>query len=597
MTFSPEFLDELRERAGLAQVVGRKVRLTRHGREYKGLCPFHGEKTPSFTVSEEKGFYHCFGCGAHGSAIDFVMKADGLSFPEAVERLARDAGMELPAQSPEAQDRERQRQSLFPVLEAAAVWFERGLRMPEGRAAMDYVLGRGLEEATIARFRIGFAPDSRGALKSALGREGFGEDVLVKAGLLVQPEDRPQSPYDRFRGRVMFPIVDRRGRVVAFGGRVLGDGEPKYLNSPETEVFHKGRTLYGLNHALAPARERGTLVVVEGYMDVIALHQAGYPHTVAPLGTALTEEQMQELWRVVPEPTLCFDGDAAGVGAAVRAAERALPLVKANATLRFAFIARGEDPDSLVKTYRSEFMRRTLADSYTLSETLWRLESGGTVPKTPEARAQLEKRLKDHGRRIADAAMRRHFLDDVYERLWRAPRRAAREGAGGRAEAPRLDAKSATERRIDSLDQVQRVLLAVAVNHPRLFDRIGEELGSLHFPDAGLDALRQALIDILSARPAATREEVEAALRDRGLADGVELVFRDPLVRAHRLVRADASVEDAIEAWTDSARALREAALAEEARHLNEALKGDIDAGNWEQLRARKSSTLEDAER
>jgi DNA primase len=462
---------------------------------------------------------------------------------------------------------------------------------------MEYLRRRGLDDAAIARFRLGFAPDTRGALKGALAREGFDEGLLIEAGLLAAPEEPGRGSYDRFRGRLMFPIADRRGRVIGFGGRLLGDGEPKYLNSPETPVFHKGRTLYGLDLALAPAREAGALVVVEGYMDAIRLHLAGHRHVVAPLGTALTEEQLEVLWRVVPEPTLCFDGDAAGVRAAARAAERALPLVRAGTGLRFAFIKPGEDPDSLAQRYRPEFLSRALADSCTLSEALWRLESGGALPTSPEARAALEKRLKEHGRRIADAAVRRHFFEDIYERLRREPRRAGRRGAGGGARPLGLHAPAAARRRVDSEDQAQLVLLAIALNHPALFDRVGEELGGLAFPDAGLDGLRQALVGFLSTAPAATRQDVEAALKDQGLADHVERIFRDPLVKAHRLVKADAPDEEVIAAWRENARALKEAALAGEAERLRQTMAGALDEESWGRAQAFLKAALEDADR
>ncbi|MCH7487834.1 MAG: DNA primase, partial [Proteobacteria bacterium] len=279
MAFSPEFLDELRARAGLASVIGRRVRLTRKGREHLGLCPFHKEKTPSFTVNEEKGFYHCFGCGEHGSVIDFVMKADGLPFPEAVERLAAEAGMEVPPDSPEDRERRARNKSLYAVMEAAAARFEGSLRMPEGRAALAYLKARGLDDATIAAFRLGFAVDSRGGLKSALARQGMEPETLVAGGLLIQPDQG--DPYDRFRGRVMFPIGDRRGKVIAFGGRLLGPGEPKYLNSPETPLFSKRRVLYGLAQAAPCAHKEGRVIVTEGYMDVIALPGAGVRCAVA----------------------------------------------------------------------------------------------------------------------------------------------------------------------------------------------------------------------------------------------------------------------------------------------------------------------------
>ena len=315
MTFPPQFLDEIRTRVPLEGVIGKRVRLTRRGRELLGLCPFHKEKTPSFTVNEDKGFFHCFGCGEHGDVIGFVMRDEGLSFPEAVERLAGDAGLALPARDPRAEAREKQRLSLFEVVEAAAKWFEAELAGPRGAQARRYLEGRGVDEATRATFRLGYAPDSRTALRTRLEKDGVTQAMLLEAGLIIAPDDG-RAPYDRFRGRLIFPIWDRRGRVVAFGGRALGDGQPKYLNSPETPLFAKGSLLYGQHLAAPAARKAGQVIAVEGYMDAIALHQAGIAQAVAPLGTALTEQQLEGLWRLADDPVLCFDGDEAGKRAA-----------------------------------------------------------------------------------------------------------------------------------------------------------------------------------------------------------------------------------------------------------------------------------------
>ncbi|MDA1131920.1 MAG: DNA primase, partial [Proteobacteria bacterium] len=350
MAFADSFLDQIRARVPGSEVVAKRVRLKRSGRgELTGLCPFHDEKTPSFTVNDAKGFYHCFGCGAHGSAFDFLMQTDGLSFPEAVERLAGMAGLEMPARSRDPQDKERRegRERLYGLLEVAAAWFEDRLRH-HGDVARRYLEDRSIDGAAAAQFRLGFAPDSRDALKQALLARGYTVAELVRVGLLVAPEDGGEA-FDRFRNRVMFPITDRRGQIVAFGGRTLGEARAKYLNSPETEFFHKGSLLYNLAGARSASREAGTVLVAEGYTDVISLWRHGFRHAVAPLGTALTDNQLGELWRLAPEPVLCLDGDAAGMRAAVRAAENALPLLKPGHSLRFALLPAGEDPDSLLR--------------------------------------------------------------------------------------------------------------------------------------------------------------------------------------------------------------------------------------------------------
>ena len=334
MALPAGFLDELRARTPLAAIVGRRVRLARSGRQWKGCCPFHGEKTPSFYVYED-GHYHCFGCGAHGDAIGFVMQTEGAGFMEAVERLAAEAGLEVPKPSPEAAEAERQRLDLAAVLEAAQASYQRRLFLPEGRARAGLSARPRSVRETIRRFGLGWSGEGRGALAADLGRDGITQDQLVDAGLMRR-DDETGRAFDLFFNRVMFPIRDRRGRVISFGGRILGDGQPKYVNGPETALFSKRRTLYALDLAREAVRGGAPLVVVEGYMDVIALAQAGIGGAVAPLGTALTEEQLEELWRLAPAPILCFDGDAAGSRAAARAAELALPLLAPDRTLRLA---------------------------------------------------------------------------------------------------------------------------------------------------------------------------------------------------------------------------------------------------------------------
>src|SRR5437016_12128096 len=377
MAFPPGFLDELRSRIPLGDLVGRRVRLTRRGREQAGLCPFHNEKTPSFYVVEDKGFFHCFGCGAHGDAIGFLMRADNLDFIEAVERLAGEAGSAVPQQTPQDRERAQRQKTLLEALAAAADFYESQLWSPSGARAREYLTARGLDEETIRRFRLGWAPDDRQALRRALGGE-FPEALLHEAGLLRRPEGGGEA-YDYFRSRVLFPIGDRAGRVIAFGGRTLGDDQPKYLNSPDTPVFGKGRVLYAwaaarANLARDPGESAPSVIVVEGYMDVIALHRAGCGSAVAPLGTALTEMQLHELWRLSPEPVLCFDGDTAGQRAALRALHRALPLLQPGRSLCFATLPPGEDPDSLIRAGGAPAFAEILGAARPLSDMLWQAE-------------------------------------------------------------------------------------------------------------------------------------------------------------------------------------------------------------------------------
>ena len=359
MAFPDQFLEEICARVGLASVIQRRVRLVKKNREWSGLCPFHNEKSPSFTVNEDKGFFHCFGCGAHGDVIGFVMRAENRSFVEAVEQLAAEAGLEVPKPTQEAREHAIKQATLHDVVAAAASWFRSQLLAHQGTEARNYLLKRGLDTAEWERFGIGYAPGGQGQLRQHLLKD-FPEPLLAEAGLIgVREGDR--GSFDYFRDRVMFPILDRRGRAIAFGGRVLGDAKPKYLNSPDTPIFHKGHNLYGLSWAREGVGQGADLVVTEGYMDVIALHQAGFIGAVAPLGTALTVEQLEEMWKLAPEPILCFDGDAAGQRAAARAAERALPAIKAGQSLRLATLPAGEDPDTLIRRFGKTTMAELLS--------------------------------------------------------------------------------------------------------------------------------------------------------------------------------------------------------------------------------------------
>jgi DNA primase len=586
MTFSPQFLDELRDRARLASVIGRRVKLARKGREHLGLCPFHNEKTPSFTVNEEKGFYHCFGCGEHGSVIDFVMKADGLPFPEAVERLAADAGMEVPADSPEDRQRRAQQQPLYAVMESAAAFFEGTLRMPEGKAALAYLHGRGLDDTTIAAFRLGFAADSRGGLKSALGRQGIETETLVTAGLLIRPDEG--DPYDRFRGRVMFPICDRRGKVIAFGGRRLDQVKPKYLNSPETPLFQKRRVLYGLALAAAPAHKEGRVIVTEGYTDVIALHRAGIRCAVAPLGTALTEEQVALLWRLAPEPVLCFDGDAAGRLAMARAAERALPLLKPGFGLRFAELPVDEDPDSLIQGGGTEAMERVIEGARPLSEVLWRMELGGRPVATPEARASMEERLRHHARRIEDPTVRAHFLSAFKDRLWKRFRQASAHP--GQAPSAVIEADAGPGTVLDAVARREQVLLALFLKHPEIFDDMGEDLGAMELSSADNERLRQGVIDILIDSPGLDSASLEQRLAAAGLEQEVARVLGvsevKAMIREGRPLSPGASPDDISGVWEDFVRFSSESHLDRDIEATLGALREEITEDAWDRALA-----------
>ncbi|TCS64705.1 DNA primase [Varunaivibrio sulfuroxidans] len=612
MAFSPQFLDELRLRIGLADIIGRRVKLVRKGREHHGLCPFHKEKTPSFTVNEEKGFYHCFGCGAHGSAIDFVMQSEGMSFPEAVERLAGEAGMEVPQDSPEERLRARRRATLYDVMEAACAYFEACLRAPQGAAGLAYFKGRGLDDATIKAFRLGLAPDSRDGLKNALIRQGVGEDQMVAAGLIIRPEESGRAPYDRFRGRVMFPIVDRRERIIAFGGRLIAPGEPKYLNSPETELFHKGRVLYGLPQARVGARNHGTVVVTEGYMDVIALAQAGLTGAVAPLGTALGEDQIHELWKITPDPILCFDGDAAGKRAARRAAERVLAILRPGFGLHFAWLPEGDDPDSLVRRGGIQAMRDVLAAARPLSEVLWTLESGGAIPQTPEARAALQSRLEALSRQIQDATVRSHFVRAFKEKIW--PRidgaatmaRTRPTTQGGRwreknTDGPRplrpvsAQAGPARHRGDDETDLTMRremILIATIINHPDIAEVVDERLGSMAFSSPLLDKLRQDVLKSLSEDESLDSKGLERHLRGVGFDQILTSVLGEQVFEHAFFARPQTDTATALEGWEKTYALLRHKSVTLEIQEIVRLLGQEATGELLERLRV-----LQDQER
>ncbi|MCZ6722090.1 MAG: DNA primase [Proteobacteria bacterium] len=533
MTFTPQFLDDIRARVPLSDTIGRRVRLVRRGREHVGLCPFHKEKTPSFTVNEDKGFFHCFGCGAHGDVIGFEMRIDNLTFPEAVERLARAASLELPVHTPQDRERAKERTSLYTVVETAAAWFQEQLSGSGGAAGREYLERRGLDAATIAKFRLGWAPDSRNALKRALTGPGISETMLVAAGLLIAPEDGGAS-YDRFRGRIIFPITDRGGKVVAFGGRALGEGTPKYLNSPETPLFHKGDQLYGVALARNPAREAGEVIVAEGYMDVIALSRAGFENAVAPLGTALTEAQIQELWRLAPEPIVCFDGDAAGQRAAHRAAERALALLRPGLSLRFAALPPGDDPDSVIAKGGAPAMRDALGAARPLADVLWTMESTGRPLDTPERRADLEARLYARARQIDDAAVRRHYERHFRSCLWKAfspsSMPAGRDKGMGRsrggptrkpvpepplAHSLGIGADGQSERR-------ERLLVTMILNRPELLAKVEEEFAALDMTSPQLDDLRRAILSMPNPPPDLDSAALKNHLSNLGFLAAVE---------------------------------------------------------------------------
>jgi DNA primase len=612
MAFPPRLLDELRQRVSLAEIVGRRVKLIRRGREFTGLCPFHNEKTPSFSVVEEKGFYHCFGCGAHGDVIGFTMQTENLSFPEAVEQLARRAGLEVPQETREERERAERQATLQTTVDAACAFFETMLHGPEGRAARAYLEQRGLDDATIRRFRLGFAPDGRDKLKRAVMSGTMPETLLLEAGLLRQPEGGGES-YDYFRNRVIFPIGDRRGRIIAFGGRVMDDGQPKYLNSPETPLFQKGRNLYGWALARVAAAKDPSAIVVEGYMDVIALHRAGFTTAVAPLGTALTEAQIEELWRMAPEPVLCFDGDSAGQRAASRALVRALPILKPGMSLRFAILPPSEDPDSLILHHGAPAMRDLLDRAQPLVEVLWRIESAQPID-TPERRAALEKRLDSQVRLIADRSVQEHYRNFFRERLremfgarrgpvggrnmpprYGAPRGSYQSGSyqgnsGGRMRGRRFApppppwSEVAPQGEQVLTRRREEVTLALMINHPSLLNEAEEEFAQLEFRSPDLDKLRNAILKTHAPQPDLDAETLTRQLKDDGFAKTVDGVLSAQVLNHAAFARVDADAETARLGWADTKGRFEKHNLGTQIRDAERDLAGDMSVENWTRL-------------
>jgi DNA primase len=508
MRFSPSLLDEIKARLPVSQVVGRRVRLVKSGNEWKGLSPFNAEKTPSFFVNDQKQAWFDFSSGKNGNIFDFVIESEGVSFPEAVERLAAEAGVPLPARSADAERQEKKRAGLVEVAEMACGYFEAVLKGPKGRIAREYLAQRRLTEAARAEFRVGYATAERHALRDHLAGKGVDVGTMVEAGLLVSGPDIPVA-YDRFRNRVMFPIQDMRARVVAFGGRTLDpEVSAKYLNSPETQLFHKGSLLFNQHRARKAAHEKGRVIAVEGYMDAIAMSEAGFAETVAPLGTALTEEQMTLLWRMADEPILCFDGDKAGQRAAFRAVDLALSHLSPGKSVRFAFLPEGQDPDDLVRGAGAGAVEGVLEMARPLSDVLWVREIAAAPFDTPERRAALERRLREAVARVGDSLARRYYEADIAERLRKiAPGARSPQGANWgtdrhfpreRQQAPAVASPglaSAPTFSGTSPGAAQEALIVLALDARRdLLDGLTEELSSLAISDPEARELAKLLL-------------------------------------------------------------------------------------------------------
>ncbi|MDQ8726968.1 DNA primase [Bradyrhizobium sp. LHD-71] len=607
MRFTPQFLDELRARLPVSEVVGRRVKLKKAGREFKGLSPFQQEKTPSFFVNDQKQAWFDFSSGRNGNIFDFVMHTEGCSFPEAVERLAAMAGLAIPQSSPDADRKEQRRKTLHDVMELATTFFAETLASKNGAKARGYLADRGIDPTTQLKFRMGYAPPERFALKEHLGKAGVPVEDMVEAGLLIGGDDIP-VPYDRFRDRVMFPITDMRGRVIAFGGRALDKDAPaKYLNSPETPLFHKGDNLYNIAAARQAAHEGATPIVVEGYVDVIAMVTSGFPAAVAPLGTALTENQLALLWRMADEPILCFDGDRAGQKAAFRAADLALPHLKPGKSLRFALLPEGQDPDDLARSGGRAAIEEVVAATRPLAEIIWQREVEGGTYATPEQRAALEARINELAQSVRDEVVRKYYRQDLQERLQRLFQPAGADGGyrshragpgqggfprqrnesasrfprpgtgfGGRGgngrgfaqagaaafrqgpyqpASAQLAASPLVRGQRSVLSRREALILLMLINHPWLLHDHLEEVAALELAHPQAHRLRAAIIAAWagdhhhSGEPDEQSEKLRADLVKAGFSELLQRVERSITTAAVWGAQAGAAIDDVLATW------------------------------------------------
>jgi DNA primase len=591
MQIPKQFLDEVRYRLRLSDIIGKRIKVTRTGREYKACCPFHREKTPSFTINDEKGFFHCFGCGAHGDHIGFMMRHDNMQFMDAVEMLASEAGLQVPQPSPKDVEKAKKKKALKNIVEDACRFFEDHLYASENAEVMRYLMQeRGLSAETIAAFRLGYAPDDPQILRKFLAEKGWSDQNMIDTALL-RPGKNGGVPYAFFRDRVMFPVLDRLGQVVAFGGRILpehirpidansGFTPPKYMNSTETPLFHKGYMVYNESHARQNCAAGHPLIVVEGYADVIALAQYGFKGAVAPLGTALTENQIDVLWRLVPEedmqaqflasmdeapesaekkadnsvPYLCFDGDNAGQRAALRAVERILPMLRPGKSVRFVFMPKGLDPDDVLKQGGADAMDKLLKASISLLDMLWLMHTRGRDTATPESRASIEQKLMHSVSQIADRSVQGYYMSQMKERIWRELKSnknthssyMARRGGGATQQNQQKVTLVSPSARAAQIRE--KILLAGLLNHPYLFDDYAEAIGVYPFQNAAHKGLQADLFeyimghDFASSDPEAMRaysQDLQAFLQSKGHEHALSDILNESVFKMAGFIRAE----------------------------------------------------------
>lgn len=604
MRFGEHFLDELKARVRVSDVVGKHVKLKRQGREFAGLSPFTNEKTPSFFVNDEKSFYHCFSSGKHGDIISFLMEVEGLSFPEAVEQIANMAGMSMPAADPEAEKRAEANKKTISWIEQTQIFYEKSLRRDVGKEARAYLKTRGLTGEDCKRFGIGYAPDSFDAQREELTQQGASLDRLIEAGILIKPEDASRKPWDRFRHRIMFPITDPRGRLVAFGGRALKkDEKAKYLNSPETNLFHKGKLLYRYPEARkalhAPGNGARGMIVAEGYMDVIALARAGFEHAVAPLGTALTEDQLALLWRAGPEPILCFDGDKAGLRAAFRSVERALPLLKPGQTMRFALLPEGKDPDDLIREKGPDAMRDVLEASIPLVDMLWRREVEAERLDTPEAKAGLKDRIFAALREITHEGVRDQYktallakFDADYGRpKWTPHKRGSAWSPKQKLSKSQIQGGQPAAMRTVR----ERRVLGAVLEWPELLEHVDQTLFGLEFSTQDCIKLQNCLLNYWQDTISVDKRALHAHIEEYGLETMLKSFRRDRTLIISGMGGVDTDFKSRIKVWLAEATALEGHKGSLGARNETRGRMADtIRSENTDALRRLMRSSLEE---
>ncbi|MHA1539878.1 MAG: DNA primase [Alphaproteobacteria bacterium] len=588
--FPPEFLQELEDKVAISEIIGRFVTLKKKGREHGACCPFHNEKTPSFTVNDEKGFYHCFGCGAHGRALRFIQDYRKIPFPEAVEYLANQTGTQLPKTTPEAAKAYEKAKTLRDVMDLATQWFQSNLAAPENTRIVDYLTGRGLEKKTIKTFRMGYAPNRRDGLRKHLESKKISVRQMVDAGLLIVPEDSNKAPYDRFRDRVMFPIMDHRSQITAFGGRAMpgNDKMAKYLNSPETALFHKGKQLYNLNLAREHTGQKGNVLVVEGYMDVIALAQAGIHHAVAPMGTAMTEDQMRMLWRYVPRIILCFDGDKAGQKAAQRVIERALPLITPEKSIAFLTLPEKEDPDSYVSKHGAYKFIDLLENADTLSTYLWQTHTAGQDFKSPEKQAKLDHTLKKLTAQIIDPSLKESYGSHFKKKIWEEFRATTPYKKGAKAPEGRWNMlfKSPIQTPRDGDKKLLIELLTCAINHPEILGNVEEQMGLLRFSDQALDDARKRVLEAFQKNHHIDRKGLIDYLKKSGTFRGLE-VFLQKDAYNNAFLSPHATIEEAQNGWNSLIKQIEKGHLTLEIQKAKSEMATGVDyEKSWEKLKA-----------